>query len=226
MPRYDVAQPAKTVQGRGKNKMPLIKEPRCKVCQSPHRTLVDQMLVAGLSYSEIERQFAFAQIPRRSISTHKELHLGYEEAAIREVIERSAIADQKNYEQGVQRLVTKNAYLEVALQKGYDALVKNETMVEPKDAVKIIEQLQKLQDQNQGEALDELRVQFQMFMQSVKELVERDRWEDIVARTADLLRASGRTVDWDRADGEAEKTPAEVVAELQSAEVVEAEVVA
>ena len=225
MPRYDVAAPAKTVQGRGKNKMPLIKEPRCKVCQSPHRTLVDQMLVSGLSYSEIERQFAFAGIPRRSISTHKDSHLGYEEAAIREVIERSAIADQKNYDVGVQRLVTKNAYLEVALQKGYDALVKNETLVEPKDAVKIIEQLQKLQDANQGEALDELRVQFQMFMQAVKELVERSRWEDIVARTADLLRASGRSVDWDRTDDEAEKTPGQVVAELQAVEVVEAEVV-
>ena len=224
MPRYDAAPPAKTVQGRGSNKMPLIKEPRCKVCQSPHRTLVDQMLVAGLSYSEIERQFAFAQIPRRSISNHKDSHLGYEEAAIREVIERSAIADNKNYEEGVQRLVTKNAYLEVALQKGYDALVKNETLVEPKDAVKIIEQLQKLQDQNQGEALDELRVQFQMFMQAVKELIERDRWEDIVARTANLLRASGRTVEW--ADDEEEKTPAQVVAELQAAEIVEAEVVA
>ena len=225
MPRYDVAAPAKTVQGRGKNKMPLIKEPRCKVCQSPHRTLVDQMLVSGLSYSEIERQFAFAGIPRRSISTHKDSHLGYEEAAIREVIERSAIADQKNYDVGVQRLVTKNAYLEVALQKGYDALVKNETLVEPKDAVKIIEQLQKLQDANQGEALDELRVQFQMFMQAVKELVERSRWEDIVARTADLLRASGRSVDWDRTDDEVEKTPGQVVAEHQAVEVVEAEVV-
>lgn len=224
MPKYDV-MPSKSMQKVGKGKMPIIKEPRCKVCQSPHRSLVDQMLVAGLSYSEIERQFQFAQIPRRSIANHKDSHLGYEEAAIREVIERSAIADQKNYDEGVQRLVTKNAYLEVALQKGYDALVKNEAMVEPKDAVKIIEQLQKLQDQNQGEALDELRVQFQMFMQSVKELVVRDRWEDIVARTADLLRASGRTVDWDR-DEEEEKTPAEVVAQLESAEVVvEAEVV-
>lgn len=226
MPKYD-ASPGKQVQGRGANKMPLIREPRCKVCQSPHRALVDQMLVAGLSFSEIERQFAFAQIPRRSISTHKDSHLGYEEAAIREVIERSAIADQRNYEEGVGRLVTKNAYLEVALQKAYDSLIKNETMVEPKDAVKVIEQLQKLQDQNQGEALDELRVQFQMFMQAVKELIERDRWEDVVARTADLLRASGRTVDWDRADEEVEKTPGEVVAELQAAEVVvEAEVVA
>lgn len=229
MPKFDNKNTGKSVKvaSGGRVQIPQINEPRCKVCQSPHRSLIDQMLVAGLTYSEIERQFAFAQIPRRSISAHKDKHLGYEEAAIREVIEREAAAAQRNYEEGVGRLVTNNAYLEVAKQKAYDALIRDDVIVEPKDAVKIIEQLERLQERNQDVALDELRVQFQMFMQSVKELVERERWESIVGRTADLLRATGREVDFGSGKDEAEKTPAQVVAEITTrAEVVDAQVVA
>lgn len=220
MPKFDNGKPTRALARS--NQIPLIKEPRCKVCQSPHRHLIDQMLVGGLTYSEIERQFAHAQIPRRSISKHKESHLGYEEAAIREVIEREAELAKRNFEEGKSRLVTKNAYLEVALQKAYDALISNQAMVEPKDAVKVIEQLQKLQDQNQGEALDELRIQFQTFMQAVKELIPRERWESIVDRTADLLRASGRTVEW--SNDEEEKTPVQVIAEIEE-KVLDAQVV-
>lgn len=202
-------KPTKKTQAGG---IPLIIEKRCKVCQSPHRNLIDQMLVAGLSYSEIERQFEFANIPRRSISGHKEKHLGYEEAAIRSVIEREAQQAQRNYEEGVERLVTKSAYLEVALQKAYDSLIKNEIMVEPKDAVKVIETLSRLQEENQTVALDELRVQLQMFIQAVKEVVPKSDWESIVGRTADLLRQSGRNVEFGQTEEELlELTPAEVI---------------
>lgn len=218
MPKFNNSQggtrkPVKKTQAGG---IPIISEPRCKVCQSAHRHLVDQMLVAGHSYSEIERQFAFASIPRRSVSKHAHEHLGYEEAAIRVVIEREAIAAQRNYEEGVERLVTNNAYLEVAKQKAYDALIRDDVLVEPKDAVKIIEQLEKLQERTQSVALDELRVQLQMFIQAVKETVPKSDWESIVNRTADLLRASGRDVPFaDEAKNEAddfkELTPAEVI---------------
>lgn len=212
MPDYGPKKPGKTVART--SRVPIISEPRCKVCQSPHRSLIDQMLVAGMTYSEIERQFEFAQIPRRSISAHKDKHLGYEEAAIREVIEREARAAQKNYDEGVARLVTNNAYLEVAKQKAYDALINDNIVVEPKDAVKIIEMLEKSQDRHQGIAMDELRMQFQMFMQAVKELVERDRWESIVGRTADLLRATGRHVDF------GEQQEKETVEALPTAETI------
>lgn len=191
--------PAKKAQALG---VPLIVEPKCKVCQSPHRHVIDQMLVGGAyTYSEIERQFVFAGIPRRSISAHAQKHLGFEETAIREVIEREAATARRNHEEGISRLVTKTAYLELALQKAWDVLIKDIAIVEPKDAVKVIETLQRLQDNNQEAALDELRVQFNMFMQAVKEVVERDKWEDIVGRTADLLRASGRQVEFEETTG-------------------------
>ncbi|GAC1666460.1 MAG: hypothetical protein NVS9B9_27200 [Ktedonobacteraceae bacterium] len=193
------------------SKVPLIVEPKCLVCKSPHRHLVDQMLVAGLPYSEIERQMAqMGNFPRRSISLHKEKHLGYDEAGIRQIIEREAMLAQRNHEEGVERLITKNSYLEVALQKAYDSLINGDVVVEPKDAVKVIDMLSKLQEQTHLVALDEIKLQFQMFMQAVKEVVPKDQWEGVVERTQQLLKGSGRGLDLTEAQ-EPELVDAEVV---------------
>jgi hypothetical protein len=190
MPKFNQGSgPSKAVSKT--TKVPVIIEPKCLVCKSPHRHLVDQMLVAGMTYSEIERQFEFAGLKRRSIASHKERHLGYEEAAIRAVIEREADLARRNYEEGVDRLVTKKSYLEVALQKAYDALIKDETIVEPKDAVKVIETLSKMQSESEGIAIDELNVQLQAFMQAVREVVPNEYWQEVVKRTHELLKGSG-----------------------------------
>lgn len=186
MPKY---QPQPSAAKGASSKAPLIVEPKCLVCKSPHRHLVDKMLVSGMTYSEIERQFAFAGLKRRSIAGHREKHLGHEEAAIREIIERETA---ENFEEGKARLITKNTYLEVALQKAYDALISDTAIVEPKDAVKVIEVLTKMQQEQQGVAIDELRVQFQMFLQAVKEIVPKENWDSIVERTKELLAATGR----------------------------------
>ena len=218
MPKFDgFKEPKPEKNGKSITKpktAPVIIDKRCKVCQSSYRQVIDQMLASGVSYSEIERQFEFAAIPRRSISNHKDKHLGYEEAAIRAVIERQAMMDHRNFEEGVERLVTKQAYLEVALQKAYDQLIDNVVDIPAADAVKIIEQIQKLESQHQGVAVDELRVQFNAFLQAVKEIAPQELWPRIRDRTHDLLKASGRTLDF----AEAEKQETQ---ELQEAEVVE-----
>lgn len=189
MPRFNTPQ-SKRPAPKMSTPVPNIKEPKCLVCQSAHRNLIDQMLVAGLTFSEIERQMSQLdpRIKRRSVSNHKDLHLGYEEAAIRHVIEQEAKATQQNFEEGVGKLVTKNVYLEVALQKAYNVLSDESVVVEPKDAVKIIELLQKREEQTYGVAIDEIRVQFQAFMRAVKEIVPTSYWEDVVARTEKLLK--------------------------------------
>src|SRR4051812_6443636 len=217
MPRWDdnngkVPLPSSNKKNQ-KGGIPHIYEPRCKVCSFPHRRLVDQMLVSGLTYSEIERQFASMKGPkRRSIASHAKEHLGYEEAGLREVLEREALSAQKNFEQGKTRIITKNSYLEVALQKAYDAVISGDITVEPKDAVKIIEMQQKMHEAHYATELDELRTQLQFFLQSVKEVVPKALWNDIVDRMAELMRAAGREVDWvEQAKEVEELTPAQVI---------------
>jgi hypothetical protein len=168
--------PAKPTDNSG---VPLIIERRCKVCTSPHRHVVDQMLVGAYSYSEIARHFEFVGIDRRSISGHHKKHMSYQDAAIRAVIQRNAEMAQQNHEEGVERLVTKQTYLEIAIQKAYDQLVNNMVEIPAGDAVKLIEALQRLETQYQDAAVDELRVQFNAFMLAVKQVVPPDMWEEI-----------------------------------------------
>jgi hypothetical protein len=199
------------VKPTGRDGVPIIIEPRCNVCTSQHRHVIDQMLVGGYSFSEIARHFDFAGIERRSISNHKDKHLSYEEAAIRAVVEREAMLGQKNHDDGVERLITKQTYLEVALQKAYDQLTNNLVEIPAGDAVKLIEALQKLEAQHANVAVDEMRVQFQAFMQAVKEVCPPEMWELIRNRTHDVLSQAGRS------------SPLPV-SQIQEAEVVDGEV--
>lgn len=173
-----------------KNGVPVVVEPRCKVCMSPHRNAIDALLAGGYSYSEIARHFD--GIERRSISNHYKEHLDYENAAIRTIIEREAAAAQKNHEEGVDRLITKQTYLEVALQKAYDQVLSGDTEITAGEAVKLIEMAQRLEERTHDVAVDEMRSQFNAFMQAVKSTVPPDMWEEIRDLTHTNLAQAGR----------------------------------
>lgn len=193
---------------------PLIVEPRCNVCTSPHRHAIDQMLVGAYTYSEIARQFDFEGIDRRSISSHHKKHLSYEEAAIRAVIEREAILARRNHEEGVERMVTKQTYLEVALHKAYDQLNADKVDITAGEAVKLIEMLARLEQEHNDVAIDEMRVQFNAFMRAVKTTVPADMWEHVREETHNLLKASGRVSPFAEAAKEIEEAVEIVDAEV------------
>lgn len=193
---------------------PLIVEPRCNVCTSQHRHAIDQMLVGAYSYSEIARQFDFEGIDRRSISSHHKKHLSYEAAAIRAVIEREAILARRNHEEGVERMVTKQTYLEVALHKAYDQLNSDKVDITAGEAVKLIEMLARLEQEHNDVAIDEMRVQFNAFMRAVKSTVPADMWERVREETHNLLKASGRVSPFDSAPKEIEEEVEVVDAEV------------
>lgn len=150
------------------------------------------MIALGTSYSEISRIFSVqgAKIDRRSISNHAQEHLNYEEAAIRRIIEQEAQDASENLEDGIKGAVTRRVYLNVGLQKALEALLSGDTVVEPKDAIAIIQLLDKLDTQTEGAALDELRVQFNAFVQAIREIAPPDMWHQILTRTKELLDAT------------------------------------
>lgn len=182
MPRFS--------NGHDKNRQDLIKvEPRCHVCQHSARALVDQMLVAGLSYSEIERQFENTpkSLDRKSISNHAQKHLGYEDAAIRNIIERKAEEAFLNVEKAEERLITKGAYLRLVVEKGWDALINDSVDLKLADTVKAIELLDKLEEKGASVAIEHLQIQFQAFIQAVKDIVPVEDFNDIIVRMKELL---------------------------------------
>lgn len=144
-------------------------EPRCHVCTSKYRRAVDRLIAMGTNFSEISRIFG-GEIDRRSISSHAKKHLGYEEAAVRTIIERQAAEAEENAEEGVSGHVLRRVYLETAVQKAMQVLLSGEVVVEPKDAISVIEALERSDRNTEGVQLDEIKMQFNAFLQAIKEI--------------------------------------------------------
>jgi len=166
-------------------------EPRCSVCSSQFRKPIDRMIALGTSYSEISRIYDETGIDRRSVSTHAKKHLNYEEAAIRQIIARETEEAQANIEEGVTGAIARRVYIDVAIQKGFESLLNNEVAVEVKDVATLIQLKEKMDTHTEGAAMDEIKTQFNAFMQAIREVAPPEMWEKILSRTKDLLNTAG-----------------------------------
>lgn len=170
MPRFDNSK--KNDDDKGKDLVVVPEawtEPRCHVCMSKYRHAIERMIAMGTSHTEISRIFG-GEIDRRSITNHARKHLAYEEAAIRTIIEQEAQHAEVNAEEGISGVVKRRVYLETALHKALSALQQDDVTVEPKDAVTIIEALNRFDNQTSGAQLDEIKIQFTAFLQAIKEI--------------------------------------------------------
>lgn len=168
--------------------IPQIIEPRCNVCTHEYRRVIDRLIAQGTtSHSELGRMF---HVDRRSISNHAKEHLSYEESAIRQIVADEAAKAEADIEEGIKGVVTRRVYLQAALHKALEALLNGDITVEPKDALAIIQQLDKLDSNTEGAAVDEIRVQFNAFVQAIREVAPTELWHQILERTQELLNES------------------------------------
>lgn len=165
---------------------PVIVEPRCHVCTHQYRPVIDRLIAQGTtSYSELERMF---NVDRRSFANHAKEHLNYQDAAIRQIVADEASRFEANLEEGIKGVITRRVYLESALQKGLEALLNGDITVEPKDVLAIIEKLDNLDKSVEGAAIDEIQVQFNAFVQAIRETQPPEQWQIILDRTQELLK--------------------------------------
>jgi DNA-binding transcriptional ArsR family regulator len=188
MPSFEKAQ--KNARGANSNgKLPSKKasqvvEPRCSVCQHGQRTVIDKYLIKGTAYAEIGRVFG---LDRRSVSNHYKSHLNLEDAAMARLIEHEAAEIGEDFEEGIRGILARRVYLESALKKAQEALVNNDVTVEPKDAVAIIEKLDKMEQETNEAAIIQMRIELAAYIQAMKEIVPSDLWDQIFTRTKALI---------------------------------------
>jgi hypothetical protein len=190
MPQFEKRSPSKReVDSHPEPQVPMTTEPRCKVCKSPYRPGIDKMLAAGVGHTAIARAFN-DEVDRRSIANHADKHLNYNDAAIRQIIQHEAEQMSENIEDGVKGILARKAFLQTALHKVHQAIINDEVSVEVRDAIGIIQQLEKMDSATESAAVEELRIQFNAFLQALKETVDQEKWEEILARTKDILQAN------------------------------------
>lgn len=200
-----------------KGRPPAIHEPRCHVCTSPHRQFIEGLLIKGANYVWISENVPGIdgdKIDRRSVSNHAKKHMSYQNAAIRAILEEEAEIASQNYEAGVRGAITHRGVLEVALRKAYEDIIAGVTTVEARDMIQLINTLQKMDEQREQVAVNELRAQVQAFVEAIRIETNPDTWERIFKRMKSIMSSEGletdveesADVDWDIV-GEARALP-------------------
>ena len=162
-----------------------IVEPRCGVCQHDYRSFIEMLLVKGASYKSIEERIT-PKVSRQSISNHYKKHMDLQDAALRALLEREAEIQGYNHEEGVTDLITARGALEVALRRGYEGLVDKTAKVEPRDLIQIVRVLADMDEGREQVSLEAARMQVEIFMEAIRQVVPQEYWSQIGEKVAEL----------------------------------------
>lgn len=164
---------------------PRIVESRCHTCNSEFRDYIERELIRGHSYLAISRSLGGTP-DRRSISTHHKEHMAITAAAYRAILEEEASLEGQNYEDGVRGAITNRGVLELMIRKGFDDIMDDNTMVEPKDLIQIIKLKQEMDAQYVTVQVETYKRQVDLFKQAILEVVPPDMQARIVAKVKKL----------------------------------------
>lgn len=194
MVQQDQSKLRAAIEKATKDKPPEIYEPRCHVCTSPHRRYIETLLIKGANYVWISQNVPGqdeSKIDRRSVSNHAKNHMGYDDAATRAILEAEAEQIAQNYEEGVKGAITHRGVLEVAARKAFEDIVNGVVSVEPRDLIAIINTIEKMDEQTEMVAVNQLRAQVNAFVEAIRAETDPDTWERIHQRFRNIMRADG-----------------------------------
>ena len=135
-------------------------EPRCRVCSAGNDVLqlVNSLLANGATYRDVCRAVESLngtlpknkQLTYQSIRMHQKMHMPFEAAAIREIIEKRAQDAQKNFIEGEGTILTPAAYAEVMMVKAHMQLMDEDQKVYPSEGLAAAAALHRFVSDEQG----------------------------------------------------------------------------
>lgn len=170
------------------NSLPVKFEPRCKVCTSEFRTVIDRLLVSGASYVMIAEQFrnkddrltGSVDAVRKSIERHRHRHLNVKDAAVRDILEKKAKEAGVLVETVRQQLISEEALLELAVAKGTEQLSNPESKIKYQDAIKAAELLRDKKYQEMATQMEMMVRQMNAIQQAIQKIVPKDLYGPLV----------------------------------------------
>lgn len=169
--------------------LPMKFEPRCRVCKSEFRPIIDRLLVAGNTYVGIAAQFqgkdqyfvGSVDAIRKSIERHRKAHLSVSDASIRDILEAKAREAGVLVETATRRMIHEEALLELAVAKGTEQLSNPDSKIKYQDAIKAAELLRDKKYEEMGIQLDIVNRQFNSIVQAIQKIVPKELYPEIVA---------------------------------------------
>jgi hypothetical protein len=170
--------------------LPTITEPRCNVCKSDFRPLIDRMIAGPYTFMAIARQFrgkdkhlnGSLEAVRKSIERHAKSHVTVRDAAIREIIEQRAAEAGMLVDDVKSTYLTAEALLELYMQKGFEQVTKDDTWVRHQDVLQAVQMLEQMRKDTVMDEIDAMKKQVYAISQAVKEIVPPELHPLIVER--------------------------------------------
>lgn len=168
----------------------------CRICSTKGASEVaNKMLSYGATHKDIMTVLAPMnslrpkndQITLNSIGHHARNHFPLEEAAnavYRKLIEKRAEEAERDFINGVGGAVTALGFLDVVVQKGFENLIQEETVVSPDTAVRAAKELAAIESQRNQDDTDiaEVMVKMNEVIEAVRMETDPETWGRIRAR--------------------------------------------
>lgn len=173
--------------------LPIITEPRCNICKSSMRSLIDQLIVSGYSPMAIARQVHGTELKgsidaiRKSVERHSDRHLNVREEALKRIIDNRAKERGILIDATEERLVTSEAVLDMIVSKGLEQIVDPAARVKYQDILKAVELQKSYESDSVAQQLDILQRQMWAIREAVKKVCPPELWQELVQTAMDLF---------------------------------------
>lgn len=155
-------------------------EPRCRICQSKFRDSIDKLLILGISYASIARDFEDEGVNRKNLANHKTKHLSIEHRAIRELVEEQARQELENIDDAKTTILTGRAWMGTFLNKTFGMLLDGTLKMEARDVIQAINLMEKLNENSATIEKEAIMKEHTLFAQAVKKVVPMEMWNLIL----------------------------------------------
>lgn len=171
----------------------IVSEPRCKICQSPHRAEIDAMLRRGDSQASVRRHWNDVlgqdNLTANNLSGHARNHLYATNPTewIRKTLRKQRLIG--NPEGIAPELRPEDALLTV-IKDGLAQLDAGTTVTKPGDIVGAARELNRIRDQSAKATEHEVLREMKLYTEAVRENVDQATMERIYERFIELADAA------------------------------------
>lgn len=182
--------------------LPVIFQPRCKVCQSDFRSIIERLLVTGHPYVGIARQFVnkdpqfhtSVDSLRKSIERHRKAHMNAHDNAIRGLLEKQAREQGVLVETVQEQLISEEALLQLAVKKGTEQLTNSDSRIKYQDAIKAAELLRDKKYEEISIQMDIVNRQYNAIVQACQRVVPKELYPMLVETAKAIFEGRSITV--------------------------------
>lgn len=170
----------------GGREYPLVSEPTCRTCQSPHRRLIEAEAVAGVAWHAIvDRLPDDAGLTARNLSDHfRNQHLPVAAEGVRQLAERNAREVGEVVAAGAQRLVDYLDFARSVVGRVNDRVLAGEVEPSVGDAIRAAQMLLQHDAQPQGPTNNDYVQGFVIYCEVAREMMGPELFGEFVHRLA------------------------------------------